>query len=148
MSSWISSYHDHRELRRHPAYSRTKPACPERSQHTTGWPHFANPSGIVKVILQSHEQCMMLIAQAAAMCNRLCNLKSCLCVVMPQVVPQTSSHHFLEKNDIMLPCPLGAAFLGFAEDAVFSVCGLAFDARGVSSSEKDSQPCSWIVTVV
>lgn len=59
------------------------------------------------------------------------------------VIPRASSHYFLEKNDIMLPCPLGAAFLGFAEGADFSICGLAFDdAGGVSSSEKDSQPCS------
>lgn len=52
--------------------------------------------------------------------------------------------YFLEKKDIMLPCPLGAAFLGFGAD--WAAVTFGFLATG-SSSENDSQPGSSRVTV-
>jgi hypothetical protein len=57
--------------------------------------------------------------------------------------------YFFAKNDIMFPwLPFGPPFLATfavaaagAELAVFALV-----AGGASSSEKDSQPCSWMVT--
>lgn len=55
----------------------------------------------------------------------------------------TQCTHFLEKNDMMLPCPFGAAFLVFA--VVGATDTFAFLGTG-SSSEKDSQAASSRVT--
>jgi hypothetical protein len=59
-----------------------------------------------------------------------------------------SGDHFLEKKDMIFPWPvLGAAFFGFAAGA--ELVGLDFEiggGGGASSSEKDSQPGSWMVT--
>ena len=52
--------------------------------------------------------------------------------------------HFLEKKDMMLPCPFGPPFLGLAVVCVggaeLVVLGLV--GGGGSFSEKDSQPAS------
>lgn len=53
--------------------------------------------------------------------------------------------HFLEKKDMMFPCPFGAAFLVFA--VVGATDTFAFLGAG-SSSEKDSQAASSRVTTV
>lgn len=58
--------------------------------------------------------------------------------------------YFFPKKDMMLPwLPLAAAgFLGLAADEAGVDDGVSFFAAGAdSSSENDSQPASWIVTV-
>ncbi len=61
--------------------------------------------------------------------------------------------YFLEKKDMIFPCAVfPAAFFPLAEAAgVGAEDAAGFDlgaeAEGVSSSEKDSQPASWIVTI-
>ncbi len=61
------------------------------------------------------------------------------------------SAHFLEKKDIILPCPFGPPFLALAvcvdgAELVVELVVLGLVGGGGSSSEKDSQPASWIVT--
>lgn len=56
--------------------------------------------------------------------------------------------YFLEKNDMMLPCPaLPAGFFALAVEESFEEDGAAFFGGGASSSEKDSQPGSLTVTL-
>jgi hypothetical protein len=54
------------------------------------------------------------------------------------------SPYFLAKNDIMFPCPFGAAFFALdpADDDGVGVGAVFLAGAGASSSEKDSHPGS------
>lgn len=56
-------------------------------------------------------------------------------------------HVFFPKNDMILPCPLGAGFFAFAAPPQLGAGeGVALFGGGTSSSEKDSQAVSRTVT--